>query len=141
LASGLLIIGVGPATKRLRDLAGLDKTYEMEILLGRRTATGDLEGKVLEEVSAGGAETDKIKGVLRSLEGETELEVPVYSALKVKGKPMYRLAREGKPVEPKKRVKITIVKKPKKTVMIFAPTWIRVFNATFCERCIVLIIN
>lgn len=103
LASGLLIIGVGEGTKKLKDFIGLDKTYEMEVLLGRQTVTGDMEGKVVNEANVGNVVIDKINEVLKSLEGEIELDVPIYSALKIKGVPMYKLARQGKEVEPKKR--------------------------------------
>lgn len=103
LASGLLIVGVGEGTKKLKDLIGLTKTYEMEILLGKRTETGDMEGKILEENDKVQVTSDKVKEVLRSLEGEIELPVPVYSALKVNGVPMYKMARAGKKVEPKMR--------------------------------------
>ena len=49
LATGLLLIGVGKGTKKLKGLIGLPKTYSAEVLLGVRTDTGDLEGKVIEE--------------------------------------------------------------------------------------------
>ena len=103
LASGLLIVAVGDATKKLKELLGLDKTYEMEILLGRRTETGDMEGKVLEEAEVPNVEADRARNVLGGLEGEVELNAPIYSALKVKGVPMYKLARRGEKVEPRKR--------------------------------------
>ncbi len=103
LASGLLILGIGEGTKKLKDFIGLDKTYEMEVLLGRQTDTGDMEGRVIDEASVGNVGIDKVKEILKSLEGEIELEISIYSALKVGGVPMYRLARQGKKVEPKKR--------------------------------------
>ena len=103
MATGLLLVGVGEGTKKLKDLIGLPKTYEMGILLGRKTDTGDMEGKVIEEGGTTNVERRDIEKVLKSLEGEVELPVPVYSALKVKGVPMYKLARRGEDVEPKKR--------------------------------------
>ncbi|MEK9179814.1 MAG: tRNA pseudouridine(55) synthase TruB [Patescibacteria group bacterium] len=103
LASGLLLVAVGADTKKLKELIGLSKTYEMEILLGRKTETGDMEGKVIEEAEVVNIEADRARKVLEGIEGEIELEAPVYSALKVKGVPMYKLARSGEKVEPKKR--------------------------------------
>lgn len=103
LASGLLIIGVGEATKKLQEYIVLPKTYEIEVLLGRRTATGDMEGKILEENYPEEISPEDIRRVLESLLGEVNLEAPIYSALKVRGTPMYKLAREGKSIEPKTR--------------------------------------
>ncbi len=111
LASGILLVATGSATKRLRELAGLPKIYRMEILLGRRTASGDMAGKILDEKEVGDVATEKIKEVFKSLEGEVELPVPVYSALKVRGVPMYKLARRGEQVEPKiRKMKIYFLK-------------------------------
>lgn len=106
LAEGLLILGVGPGTKKLADLIGLDKVYEVEIELGERTESGDKEGVVLEErsVSLGEVEKEKVEKVLRELEGETELAVPIYSAVKKSGTPLYKRARRGEKVVAPKRV-------------------------------------
>lgn len=106
LAEGLLIIGVGPGTKKLTDLVGLDKVYEVEIELGERTASGDKEGEVLEErtVSIEDVPDKKLKEVLNSLVGEIELPVPIYSAVKKGGTPLYKKARRGEDVKPPQRV-------------------------------------
>lgn len=95
LASGLLIIGVGSGTKNLNGYLNLPKTYLVEIILGKRTETGDLEGKVLEEKPAKDIDRHDLLKVLKSLEGSLELPVPLFSAIKVKGQPLYRYAREG----------------------------------------------
>ena len=50
LATGLMIIGIGDGTKLLKDYIGLPKTYQAEVLLGKQTTTGDLEGDILEEI-------------------------------------------------------------------------------------------
>lgn len=104
LASGLMIIGVEQGTKKLSELIGLDKTYVAEILLGKKTDTGDLEGKIIEEKIVPELNEKKIKEVLKAMEGEIELEVSLYSAIKRKGKPLYRYAREGKKIEKPRRV-------------------------------------
>lgn len=107
LASGLLIVAVGDATKRLKDLIGLPKTYIAEIILGKKTDTGDMEGKIVEEKSVPKLDENKIKNVLESIKGEIDLQVPLYSAIKISGKPLYKYAKEGKRViPPVKKMKI-----------------------------------
>ncbi len=107
LATGLLIVGIGKGTKKLKDFLKLKKEYEVEVLLGKKTETGDLEGKVLEEKEVKEIDIEKLKEILKNLEGEIELEVPLYSAAKIKGQPLYKLARKGIKIEPpKKKMKI-----------------------------------
>jgi len=98
LATGLMIIGVGPGTKRLTDLTQLNKEYLAEIRFGERRATGDLEGDILEEKIV--TETpevlqSKITTVLEDMVGELELPVSAYSAIKVDGVAMYKRARQA----------------------------------------------
>jgi tRNA pseudouridine55 synthase len=114
LATGLLIIGVGKGTKKLSDLIKLPKTYEASILLGVKTDTADLEGKILEDVKVKELDTNKVKAVVKGLEGKLLLSVPAYSAIKVKGKRLYKLARQGKKTTLPKRemeVKKAVLKK------------------------------
>lgn len=100
LATGLMIVGVGIGTKKLSELIKLPKTYEAEILLGIRTTTGDMEGEVLDEKSPLELDLSEIAPLLESMRGKIVLEVPVYSAVKVKGERLYELARAGKRVNP-----------------------------------------
>jgi tRNA pseudouridine55 synthase len=93
LASGLLLVLLGPATRLARYLVGLDKGYETEIRLGLRTNTGDGEGEVLEETSIPSLEE------IEALEGEIELRVPQASAVKIEGERAYKLQRRGVAVE------------------------------------------
>jgi tRNA pseudouridine55 synthase len=98
LATGLMIIGVGPGTKRLTDLTKLNKEYLAEIRIGERRSTGDMEGDVLE--SAEVAESldilhSKIVSALEDMIGEIELPVSAYSAIKVDGVAMYKRARKA----------------------------------------------
>lgn len=109
LASGLMIIGIEKGTKKLNEYLKLDKTYETHILLGIKTTTGDMEGDVIEEnkLSCKDVSIKEIEKILDSMVGDIELEVPSYSAIKVKGKRLYKYAREGKSVLlPKKIMKI-----------------------------------
>lgn len=102
-ATGLLIVGVGEGTKRLREYMELPKTYVMDILLGVRTDTGDIQGKVLEEVVCATPSVAQVAEALRGVIGVQTLPIPAYSALKYKGKPRYVYARKGIAIEPKTR--------------------------------------
>ena len=99
LASGLMIIGVESGTKKLNDYIKLDKTYVAEILFGRKTDTGDMEGKILEETKIYFVEDDYLKDLMNAFNGEFELLPPKYSAIKKDGKPLYKYARSGEEVE------------------------------------------
>ncbi len=108
LAEGLLIVLVDKEeTKKAQEFLGLDKTYEAVARLGIRTDTGDLEGKIIEKKDDCNAGNSEIKYALSSLKGSHEWEVPLYSAVKVNGKPLYKYAREGQTVQaPKKKMQI-----------------------------------
>ncbi len=98
LATGLLPLCFGEATKFSQDLLEADKTYEATMRLGIRTATGDAEGEAIEtrEVRADRA---AIEAVLPRFLGEIVQVPPMYSALKRDGKPLYEYARAGQTVE------------------------------------------
>lgn len=98
LASGLLPLCFGEATKFSQDLLEADKTYEATMRLGIRTSTGDAEGEVLETrpVEVGMAEIEAALGRFR---GPISQVPPMYSALKRDGKPLYEYARAGQVVE------------------------------------------
>lgn len=98
-ASGLMLIGVGEGTKDLARLIKLPKMYEAAILLGVRTASGDLEGEVLETALVGAPDEGAVWEVIAGLVGTLELPVPIYSALKRGGEPLYKKARRGEAVE------------------------------------------
>ena len=99
LATGLMIIGVESGTKKLGDYIKLDKTYVAEILFGRKTDTGDMEGAVLEQTEIYFVEDDYMKDLMNAFSGEFELMPPKYSAIKKDGKPLYKYARSGEEVE------------------------------------------
>ena len=98
LASGLLIALFGEATKFAGLLLDSDKEYLATVKLGETTATGDAEGKVLEqkEVSVTERQVDE---ALTRFQGEIEQVPPMHSALKREGVPLYKLARKGQSVE------------------------------------------
>ena len=95
LASGLLVVAMGTATKQLSSLVGLPKTYESTILLGESTDTLDAEGQVLETASAEHITPALVSEALGLLRGEHDYPVPLYSAVKVDGRPLYWYARNG----------------------------------------------
>ena len=98
LATGLLPVLFGEATKFGGELLDADKTYAAEIALGSTTTTGDAEGEVVERypVSATRAEVER---VLAGFRGEGVQVPPMYSALKRDGRPLYEYARAGQSVE------------------------------------------
>lgn len=97
LASGLLVVLFGEATKFAGPLLEDDKAYRFVLRLGERTATGDAEGAVLERRPVQVTEA-LLKEVLPRFRGELEQIPPMYSALKREGRPLYELARQGKTV-------------------------------------------
>ncbi len=107
LATGLLLIGVGTGTKKLKDLIGLPKVYESEILIGRSTTTGDMEGDIIDSKVVEHLDIEVINNVLRDMVGDIDLSVPIYSAIKKNGKPLYKYARNNEKVDvPIKTMKI-----------------------------------
>ncbi len=99
LASGLLLVLFGEATKFAGLLLDADKEYLATVKLGERTATGDAEGKVLEARSIPDNAGRVIASILDEFKGEIKQVPPMYSALKRDGVPLYSLARKGESVE------------------------------------------
>jgi len=99
LATGLLPICFGEATKISAFLLDADKHYRVRIKLGETTTTGDAEGEVVEQRPVGELDREKLEALLKTFEGEIEQVPPMYSALKHKGVRLYKLAREGVEVE------------------------------------------
>jgi tRNA pseudouridine55 synthase len=102
LASGLLVLLFGEATKFAGPLLEAEKEYLATLKLGEKTATGDAEGAVLETrpVNVTGAQVEQ---ALASFRGEIEQLPPMHSALKHGGVPLYKLARRGESVERRPR--------------------------------------
>ena len=107
LASGLLPICLGEATKVSGFLLDADKHYRVRCRLGERTTTGDAEGEVVETRPVEGLSEGRLREVLAGFLGEIEQIPPMYSAVKHQGQRLYKLAREGKEVEREPR-KVTI---------------------------------
>ena len=106
-AEGVLPVCLGRATKVCDLLTDRDKTYEAVLLLGRTTDTQDISGTVLEEKDPSGVTEEMAASCIRSFLGPYDQIPPMYSALKVNGRKLCDLAREGKTVERKSR-RVTI---------------------------------
>jgi tRNA pseudouridine55 synthase len=99
LASGLLPICLGAATKLSGWLLNADKTYQFTCRLGISTTTGDAEGKVMATHPVGPLNLDRVEATLQRFTGVIEQIPPMYSAVKRGGQPLYKLARKGIEVE------------------------------------------
>ena len=102
-AEGVLPVCFGKATRLCDMLTDKNKTYETVLLLGKSTDTQDITGTVLEECDTDRLTEEAVKACILGYEGEYEQLPPMYSALKVNGKKLYELAREGIEVERKTR--------------------------------------
>lgn len=111
-ATGLLILGIGKGTKRLTALVGTDKTYETTIHLGAKSTTFDPEGTITSTYPED-AQPPTIEAIRRTLDqfrGGYEQRAPLFSAKKIQGQKLYKLARSGKADEsmrPTKHVSIS----------------------------------
>ncbi|HET6384986.1 MAG TPA: tRNA pseudouridine(55) synthase TruB [Armatimonadota bacterium] len=99
MATGVLVIGVGPATRLMTFLGDQPKEYAARIRLGLTTDTEDITGNILAEASAAGVTQADLIEALHRFEGPIFQTPPMVSALKVNGRRLYELAREGKSVE------------------------------------------
>lgn len=99
LASGLLPICLGEATKFSHFLLDSTKRYQTTIQLGHSTTTGDVEGEVLLEAAVPALTEENILAVLAQFTGDIQQVPPMYSALKKEGRPLYELARKGIEIE------------------------------------------
>lgn len=103
LATGLLPICFGEATKISAFLLGADKRYIAKCKLGVKTSTADAEGEVIATREVPVFSTKQLESVLQNYLGEIEQLPPMFSAIKHQGQPLYRLARRGQTVERKTR--------------------------------------
>jgi tRNA pseudouridine55 synthase len=98
MATGLLVLGVGRATRLLRFLGDLSKTYEGTMRLGIETDTLDADGQVV-RTAAVAATREGVASAMRSLVGESLQRPPAFSAVKVGGRKLYEAARAGEAIE------------------------------------------
>ena len=107
LATGVLPLCFGEATKFSQYLLDADKAYDSTFVLGVATETGDAEGAVVAQCDASDVTLAALELELEAFRGEIEQVPSMFSAIKQDGKPLYKLAREGKEVERKAR-RVTI---------------------------------
>lgn len=103
LATGLLAICFGEATKLATYIVDTEKHYRATAQLGVTTATGDAEGEVLEEKPVAAFDKAQLESIFAQFTGDIMQIPPMYSALKHDGEPLYKLARQGIVVERKAR--------------------------------------
>lgn len=103
IATGMLPLCFGEATKFSQFLLESDKSYYVVAKLGVQTTTGDTEGEVVSTQPVADVDEQRIQSVLANFLGEIEQIPPMFSAIKVQGKPLYELARRGIEVERKSR--------------------------------------
>ena len=102
-ATGVLVLGVGLGTKLLQFTTGADKTYTGEVVFGTETSTLDAAGEVTATYEMDGLTEDRVREAACALTGDIEQVPPMVSAIKVDGKRLHELAREGIEVERKAR--------------------------------------
>lgn len=111
MAKGVLVIAVNKALKIVDEITALDKEYIAEVTLGIKTDTLDITGNILEKRTPRKINRREINDVLDSFKGKYNMEVPIYSAVKVNGKKLYEYARNKEQVElPIKEVYINDIK-------------------------------
>ena len=98
-ASGVLPMAVGKATRLIPYVEGEDKTYRAEICFGLATDTEDMQGKILARQDVSAVSESDLRRVLPDFVGTIKQVPPMFSALKIDGKRLYQLAREGKEVD------------------------------------------
>ncbi len=99
LATGLLPICFGEATKLSAFLLDADKHYRVRVKLGETTTTADAEGEVVEKIDPSGVSEQDLRDVMGDFLGEQQQLPPMYSAIKHQGERLYKLARQGVEVE------------------------------------------
>jgi tRNA pseudouridine55 synthase len=119
LASGLLMLGLGPAARFLEYLVGLDKTYETTIRLGQATTTYDAEGEVTAERPVA-VTPAQIAAALGAFRGPIRQRVPPHSAVKRDGQPLYERARRGETIDlPEREVTVYAL-----DMLSYEPPWL-----------------
>ncbi|KAM7188326.1 Pseudouridine synthase [Naviculisporaceae sp. PSN 640] len=98
LACGVLILGVGKGTKSLQNFLLCKKTYETVVVFGASTDTYDRVGRIIKKGNYDGITREQVETALETFRGKFKQMPPLYSSLKMEGKPLYEYAREGKPI-------------------------------------------
>jgi tRNA pseudouridine55 synthase len=108
MASGLMIIVTGRKTKEMEKFKALEKEYEGVMEIGARTRSFDTETEVFERRPLQGVTEGKVRSLFKDFAGEIEQVPPIYSAVKVQGRRLYKYARRGMTVNlPRRKVSIS----------------------------------
>src|SRR3989338_3795984 len=99
LATGVLIMLLGKATKCFNKFVGMDKAYRATLILGTATDSADIQGKVIRQLPYEGVTRSQVEEIFKEFVGHIDQVPPMVSAVKVKGKKLYQLARKGIEVE------------------------------------------
>ena len=108
LATGVLVVLLGRATKKSKELSSCDKDYFGTLRLGMKTDTHDISGKVIQEADWSHVHEEDVREIFQKFTGVLEQTPPMVSALKHQGVRLYQLARAGKTVD-----------RPKRTVTVY----------------------
>ena len=141
-ASGLLIVLLGKSTKIAPFIEGMDKTYLATLKLGNKTDSGDLTGNIIETKDVPELKKSIVEDILMSFLGKSKQIPPMYSAVKVNGKELYKYARNDIEVERKARdievfeMKLLSLNKDEITFMckVSKGTYIRTLGEDIAER-------
>jgi len=126
LATGLLLVCTGKRTKTLEEFVDLEKEYEGGMVLGARTSSFDADTPVVERHSVEQITVEGVRSVFREFTGPQEQLPPMWSAVKVRGRRLYALARQGK----------TVDRKPRRVVVrSIVPTRISIPDVDFTVVC------
>ena len=110
IATGVLVLCIGKATKLVEVITSYDKEYEAEVILGIKTDTKDITGKILKKEKAI-ISKENIEECLKKMIGTYNQTVPIYSAVKINGKKLYEYARNNEEIKlPKRKVTIKELK-------------------------------
>jgi tRNA pseudouridine55 synthase len=123
LATGVLVLLIGRSTKLFEQFVGMDKSYRATLILGTTTDSADTQGKTLAQKPYGDITQEQLVRAFAKFVGEIDQVPPMVSAVKVKGKKLYELARSGIEIERSpRRVTIRTL-----TLESFAPPYVRFF--------------
>lgn len=148
MATGLLVLCVGEATKVVKYLSDHDKIYEATITFGIQTDTEDITGKILKQQAVSTFPVDEFDRILKRSVGVITQTVPLYSAVKIKGKKLYEYARANQTVEtlPTREIEIKAISRltdvqyeggfahVKLLIHVSKGTYIRSLATTFGEQ-------
>lgn len=111
LATGVLPVLIGDATKLSKYLIEHDKTYIATVQLGQKKDTGDEEGRLIEEAKVGILDKQTVENIFKQMQGKQQQAPHPYSAVKMNGQKLYEYARKGEKIEiPKREIEIYSIK-------------------------------